>query len=198
MNGSSGLNDDPALPATRWLGRCLSAALLIVCVLAAWTILVCQFVPSRLGAQISAMAAISFGGVYAMWTYVDPAYARNTPERTARLARAPFLGDPLSRTVVLGLFASFVTFEAVSGAGLELWTRVTGRPAVAVLHLGAYHVAYRGSCAGFDVKEAPFKLHRFVCADFPPDAAPLPGTRLNVLGPASPVGIDVRRFRIGR
>ncbi len=199
MNGSSGLNDGLTLGPTRWLGRGLAAFFFVAGALALWTIAICQFVPTTRGFHIAATAGIVAGAAYAMWTSVDPTYARNTPEQAARLARAPVLADPLSRMVCFGLFMALITFEAVIGSGLEIWTRIKGHPSAAVLHLGAYHRASRTSCSGFDVAEAPFKLHRFVCVTFPEDVArPPPGAPLYVRGPASSVGIDVRMFRIDR
>lgn len=196
MNGSTGLNDDLAPASIRWVARGMTGLFFGTGTLALWTILVCQFVPSTLGFRIAATASVFVGVIYAMWTYVDPAYARNTPERAARLTRAPFLADPLARAFYLGVFMALLTFEATIGSGLEIWTRAVGHPSAMVLHLGAYHHSSRSSCSGFDVAEAPFKLHRFVCVDIPDGEAPPEGAPLYVRGPASPVGIDVRLFRI--
>lgn len=185
-----------ASASVRWSRRCLGALFVVACCLALWSDLVCQFVPSPLGFQLAGAAAIGFGVIFGMWTYVSPQYSQGTAQRTALVARAPYLANPLTRALCLGLFTGLAMFEAVSGAGLEIWTRMTGVPTVSVLHLGNYHSSSRYNCAGFDIQEAPLKLHRFVCASFVHGDEPPPGTPVLVRGPASTFGIDVRAFRI--
>jgi len=161
-----------------------------------WSLTVSQFVSSALGLRIAFMAAFGIGVLAGIATYFDPFYAHDTPERAARLAKAPPLEDPLARMLLVGGFMAFVTFYGVNGAALEFWTLATGRPSQLTLHLGAYRSSSPARCTGFELQEAPLTFRRVVCAHYRYDEAPAPGTAVVLNGPASPFGIDVESFLI--
>lgn len=190
------LNHDASSTFPRWPGRWSIVIFISVCVLAIWSTSVSEFVASSLGQRLSLMAAAGVGALMGVWTYVDPVYARDTPERAARLARAPVMASPVVRMLFVGAFMGWVTFEAVSGAVLEFWTLAFGRPAEQTLHLGDYYRSSRSNCAGFELQEAPLKLRRVVCARYRDGEAPAPGTPVTVRGRASTVGIEVEQFQI--
>ncbi|MGH1557648.1 hypothetical protein ACRAWD_06975 [Caulobacter segnis] len=119
MNGSTGLNDDLAPPSTRLVSRGMAGLFFVAASLApgrSWS--ACRFVPSTLGFRIAATAGVFVGVVYGMWTYVDPAYARNTPERGRAIGARAVPADPLARAFYLGCFMALLTFEATIGSGL--------------------------------------------------------------------------------
>ena len=167
-----------------------------ICILALWSMIVGGFVPSALGQRISLAAAIGVGALLGIWTYIDPFYANDTPEREARLAKSPAMANPFARMLFVGAFTGFMAFVAISDAVLEFWTLAVGRSTEQVMHLGRYHSSSRYNCAGFDLQEVPWKLRRVICVDYRYDEAPAEGAPVVVHGPSSAVGIEVERFDI--
>jgi hypothetical protein len=155
-----------------------------------------DFVPSPMGLTISWTAAIGVGALMGGWTYIDPFYAHDTPERASRLAKSPGMANPLARMLFIGIFSGVMTFVATNGAVLEFWTLAVGRPSEQVMHLGAYHGSSRYNCAGFDIEEARWQLRRALCIHYRYDETPAIGTPVVVHGPASAVGIEIERFDI--
>ena len=162
----------------------------------AWSLAIGEFVTSPLGREIALAAGIGMAVLMGVWTYFDPVYAHDTLERAARLAKAPAMANPVARVLFLGVFMGLITFQAVSGAVLEFWTLAVGQPGEQTMHLGDYQSSSRANCAGFDLQEAPLKLHRVVCADYRYGEAPDPGALVRVRGPVSAVGIKIEQFQI--
>lgn len=168
-----------------------------IAILAFWSLAVSQFVANSLGQKISFMAAVGIASLMGLLTYIDPFYAHDTPERAARLAKAPAMANPFARVLLVGTVMGVLAFEAVNGAVLEFWTLAFGRPAELTMHLGDYNSSSRYSCAGFKLQEAMFATRRVICADYRYDEEPSPGTPVVIRGPASSVGIEVEQFQIG-
>jgi hypothetical protein len=181
---------------TRWAGRCAAVIFISNCILALWSLTVSEFVTSSFGQQMSVLTALAMAAVMGIWSYVDPVYASDTPERSARLSRAPVLANPVARALLVGAFTGLLTFEAFSGAVLEFWTLAFGRQSEQTMHLGEYHNSSRSNCEGFDLQEAPFKSRRVICVGNSDAETHSPGATVIVHGPASAVGIKVERFQI--
>jgi hypothetical protein len=164
--------------------------------LALWSLVVSQFVTSSFGQMISLAAAIGLATLMGIWTYVDPVFAHDTPERAARLAKAPALANPVVRSLFVGAFTGLVAYEAASGAVFEFWTLAVGRKGEQTMHLGDYHSSSRFNCAGFELQEAPHKAHRIVCARYSENDAPPAGTPVTVHGQVSALGMRIDQFQI--
>lgn len=163
--------------------------------LALWNLTVGQFVASPSGQMLSLIAMIGFATLMGTWTYVDPVYKHDTPERARRLARAPALANPAARALFVAAVTGLLAYEA-SGAVFEFWTLAVGRQGEQVMHLGGYRSSSRYNCAGFELQEAPLKLHRIVCARYHDGEPPPPGTPVAVRGQVSPLGIKIEQFQI--
>lgn len=196
LNGSGGLNEASPPRPSRWLGRCVTVLFVTNCVLALWSLTVSEFVPSSFGRALSLAVAIGLGMLMGIWTYVDPVYAHDTPERAARLATAPALANPVVRVLFIGAFTGLIAYEAASGAAFEFWTLAVGQQGEQTMHLGDYQSSSRYNCAGFKLQEAPFKAHRIVCARYGDDEAPPAGTPVTVRGQVSALGIRIEQFQI--
>jgi hypothetical protein len=165
--------------------------------LAFWSLTVSEFVTSSFGWALSLAAAIGFAMLMGIWTYIDPIYAHDTPERAARLAKAPVLANPVVRVLFIAAFTGLIAYQAVSGAVFEFWTLAVGQQGEQTMHLGDYQDSSRYTCAGFQLQEAPFKAHRVVCARYRDDEAPPAGTPVTVRGQVSALGIRIEQFQIG-
>lgn len=193
MHGTS----SPTAPAPRrrW-GALRLAIIFTVGGLMLWTLQVSDFVSSPFGQGVALAIAIGVGLLTAFGTWFDPVLD-DAPYQANMIARFPFMQDRRARTAAFAILATLLTFLAVNGAGLEFWTLAMGHPGERSLHLGAYRSAYRNTCAGFTLQEAPFTTHSMICARYPDGATPAPtGTSVAVWGPASDVGIRVERFQI--
>jgi hypothetical protein len=192
--GLTPLNASSSVPS-RWIRFGVAIVFIAICLLALWSLTVGDFVTSPTGRSLALTAAISMAMAMGLWTYLDPSYTQDTPERARLLARSPVLANPVARVLLVGVFSGLMTFEAVSGALFEFWTLAFGRPSEQTLHLGAYNSSSRYNCSGFGVLEMPLRA-RVICASYRYDEAPPPGTPVLVRGPASALGIKIEHFQI--
>jgi len=185
----------PSSRPWRWIGRLVAVLFIANGLLALWSLTVGQFVASPFGQMLSLVGMIGFATAMGSWTYVDPVYKHDTPERAERLARAPALANPALRVPFIAVFTGLMAYEAC-GAIFEFWTLALGGQGEQIMHLGSYRNSSRHNCAGFELQEAPLKLHRIVCRRYHDDEAPPPGTPVVVRGQVSPLGIRVEQFVI--
>lgn len=163
----------------------------------AWSTLVSAFISSPYGQSIAWAIAVAMGVLTGLATWFDPFHAEDSPERAEMVNRWPILQDRGGRTTMLVIMSTLITFVGVNGAGFEFWTLATGHPDEWSLHLGDYSRSSRANCSGFDLEEAPLKMHRVICVRYAADEdPPEPGTPVTVWGKASDVGIRVERFEI--
>ncbi len=164
--------------------------------LACWGMLVSRFVPSATGETVAVAAAGVLGASGIVVSLCSPTLRSGSAGYAKLVARDPEMVSPWHRALIFGLVGVVLGFLSVQTGALEFWTLAFGRPGQTVMHVTEYHGYSRRQCSGYDLKEAPFILHRIICVRFRYDEAPPEGSPIILSGSVSPFGIDATAFQL--
>jgi hypothetical protein len=154
------------------------------------------FLPTPLGERLALVAGCASAALIALAALVGP-YSLANPNIAAQAAKRWFLRFTPVRVLLFAGFFFFIAYGAVGGALESIWTALTGPEKVQAATIVGWHTRSRYSCNAFEVAGSGWLGNHALCADSAYAAEAIRGRRIFLTGRASPLGINVERFRLG-
>jgi hypothetical protein len=193
MKDASSTPSIAGYPPGRWF---FGAVVTLIFLALLWGSLESRFVPTQQGDFVAFAVSVTMAVLAGLFAWKGYAFSAENPRFQQRVEKFPGLAKPSTRILGLAAVAFIFTFPATERGFLDWWTAATGLGGEQVAHLSRYSPSSRRTCAGFDVREAPFLLGRAVCTRLDGATTPEAGAPVKLYGTASRFGIVVSRYQI--